>query len=131
MVTRVPGISLGVTAADCAPVLFVDPRAQVIGAAHAGWKGAMGGVLEAAVATMEGLGAKRLRIRAALGPCIGWQAYEVGPEYEAAFLNADPANARFFRRSASEQRAHFDLPGYIMARLRLAGVKSGCPSGRT
>jgi YfiH family protein len=122
MVTNSPGIALGALAADCAPVLFADPQARVIGAAHAGWKGALTGVLEATVATMTRLGARPHRIRAALGPCIGPQSYEVGPEFEARFLAADTENARFFHRADPDARPYFDLPGYILSRLETAGL---------
>ena len=122
MVTNVPGIALGALAADCAPVLFADPEARVIGAAHAGWKGALTGVLEATVATMTQLGARPSRIRAALGPCIGAGAYEVGPEFEARFLAADPGYARYFRRPAEGARPYFDLPGFVLARLGRLGL---------
>ncbi len=122
IVTNVPGLALGALAADCAPVLFADPQARVIAAAHAGWKGALGGILEATLATMEGLGARRSRIRAALGPCIGPHAYEVGPEFEAIFTTADPSNARFFQRSEAGSRPLFNLPGYVLARLEAAGL---------
>lgn len=124
LVTAVPGLAIAVLAADCAPVLFLDAEARVIGAAHAGWRGALSGILEATVAAMESLGAQRTRLRAALGPCIGPDAYEVGPEFEAQFLSSDAANARFFRRSAASARAHFDLPRYVLHRLGLAGIGS-------
>jgi polyphenol oxidase len=117
LVTNVPGLAVGALAADCAPVLFADPEAKVVAAAHAGWKGALGGILESTLATMEQLGAKRGRIRAALGPCLGPDAYEVGPEFEARFLESDRANARFFRRPAGAPRPMFDLPAYLLARL--------------
>lgn len=122
MVTRVPGIVLGALAADCAPVLFADPKARVVGAAHAGWKGALTGVLEATVRAMESIGASRLRIRAALGPCIGPEAYEVGPEFEARFLDVDAGYARFFRRRSATSRPTFDLPGFVLARLATVGL---------
>jgi len=122
MVTRVPGIALGALAADCAPVLFADPEGRVIGAAHAGWKGALTGVLEATVAAMVALGARRRRIRAALGPCIGPTAYEVGPEFEARFLDADPTYGRFFHRPAPDARPFFDLPAFVLTRLAAAGL---------
>ncbi len=122
LVTKVPGIALGALAADCAPILFADAEARVIGAAHAGWKGALGGVLESTIATMTCIGAKRNRIRAALGPCIGPDMYEVGPEFEATFLAADQANARFFRRPNPDARPRFDLPGYVLSRLENAGL---------
>jgi polyphenol oxidase len=122
MATRVPGLALGITTADCGPVLFADPDARVVGAAHAGWKGALSGVLEATLAAMEGLGARRERTIAVLGPTIGGNAYEVGPDFVAQFLDRGEANARFFRPSAREGHSMFDLPGYIGARLDAAGV---------
>lgn len=122
MVTKTPGIVLGALAADCAPVLFADPEARIIGAAHAGWKGALTGVLEATVAAMESIGARRSRIRAALGPCIGPDAYEVGPEFEAQFLAVDSGNERFFRRLSADARPYFNLPGYVLDRLASAGL---------
>ena len=122
MVTNVPGIALGALAADCAPVLFADPEARVIGAAHAGWKGALTGVLEATIAAMATLGARPHRIRAALGPCIGPDAYEVGPEFEARFVESDRSYARFFRRSGAMARPYFDLPGFVLARLAASGL---------
>jgi YfiH family protein len=122
LVTAERGIVLGALAADCAPVLFCDPEARVIGAAHAGWKGALTGVLEATIAAMARIGARPSRIRAALGPCIGPEAYEVGPEFEARFLMADDGNARFFRRPGGAERPFFDLPGYVLARLSEAGL---------
>ena len=126
MVTAVPGIALGVLAADCAPVLFADPEARVVGAAHGGWRGALAGVMEATVAAMAALGARPERIRAGIGPCIGQQSYEVGPEFHAAFAAADPANAGFFRPAARSGHFLFDLPGYIaerLARLGLAAIE--------
>lgn len=117
LVTNVPGIALGALAADCAPVLFVDPVARVIGAAHAGWKGALDGILESTVSAMMRLGSKPGQIRAALGPCIGPEAYEVGEEFEARFLEADSDNARHFRRPTPDGRPYFDLPGYVLGRL--------------
>lgn len=122
VVTARPGIALGVSTADCGPILFADPEAGVIGAAHAGWRGALRGVLEATITAMEGLGAERGRITAALGPMISADAYEVGPEFVARFLEADEASARFFVRSERAGHAMFDLPGYIANRLTTAGV---------
>jgi len=121
-VTRTPGLVLGALAADCAPVLFADPTAGVVAAAHAGWRGAVGGILEATIAAMEGLGADRARVRAAVGPCINLPSYEVGPEFEAQFLRAAIDNARFFATPAGKARAHFDLPGFVAHRLTEAGV---------
>ncbi len=116
-----PGIALGILTADCAPVLFEDAAAQVIGAAHAGWKGAIGGVLEATVAAMERLGARADRIRAAVGPCIARRSYEVDNGFRQRFLSADPANERFFTDGRAGH-AWFDLEGYCAHRLAGAGV---------
>jgi YfiH family protein len=121
MVTDRPGLALGVLTADCAPVLLADAQAGVVGAAHAGWKGALGGVLEAAVEAMEAAGAERDRVVAAIGPVISQRAYEVGPELVERFLDDDPDNARHFAGGRGD-RAMFDLPGYCLARLRAAGV---------
>jgi polyphenol oxidase len=122
VVTKVPGLAVGVTTADCGPVLLADPTARVVGAAHAGWKGALGGVLEATIAAMEQLGATRPRLVAALGPMIRQKSYEVGPEFVARFAAADPDNSRFFAPAHREDRARFDLGGYIAFRLGRAGV---------
>lgn len=123
LVTRTPGLVLGALAADCTPVLFADPQARVIGAAHAGWRGAFTGVLEATVAEMERQGATRDRIRAAVGPCINQDAYEVGPEFEERFIAADERYSSFFRRRSPQERPHFDLPGFVESRLRAAGLR--------
>lgn len=120
--TATPGIALAIGTADCGPILFADPAARVIGAAHAGWKGAIGGVLEATLAQMETLGANRAGIIAVLGSMLSQQNYEVGAEFEAQFLAHDAANTRFFRAGAREGHPHFDLPAYITARLTAAGV---------
>ena len=122
LVTAVRGLAIGVLTADGAPVLLADPNAGVVAAAHAGWRGALEGVVEAAVAAMEGMGAARSRLRAAVGPCIGRDAYEVGPEFEAAFLTDDAANARFFARPPAAGRPRFDLGAYVLHRLVRAGV---------
>jgi purine-nucleoside/S-methyl-5'-thioadenosine phosphorylase / adenosine deaminase len=122
MVTRAPGIALGVATADCGPVLFADPFGGVVGAAHAGWRGALAGVLEATIAAMEQLGAERSRIVAVLGPTISQAAYEVGPEFLAQFRDADAASDAFFRPSERAGHALFDLPGYIGARLEAADI---------
>jgi YfiH family protein len=122
MVTTVPGIALGVLAADCAPVLFVDPTARVIGAAHGGWRGALAGVMESAVAAMAALGAHPQRIRAAIGPCIAQASYEVGPEFAAAFAAADRDSGGFFRPASRPGHHLFDLPGYIAHRLGRLGL---------
>jgi YfiH family protein len=123
MATATPGMALGVLTADCAPVLFADPQARVIGAAHAGWKGAFGGVLEATLAAMESLGAQRENTHAAIGPCISAANYEVGGEFRARFLEADAANARFFK-SGRPEHCHFDLASYTAARLEPMGLAS-------
>ncbi len=123
LVTATPGVALSVLTADCQPVLFSDPEAQVIGAAHAGWKGAQAGVLESTVDAMIELGAKRDNIRAVIGPSISQRAYEVGPEFFDSFLDEDPENTRFFAGGDGD-RMHFDLPGYGLARLRAAGIHS-------
>jgi hypothetical protein len=120
--TATPGLAVGVLAADCAPVLFADPEARVVAAAHAGWKGALAGILEATIAGMEQLGAKRRRIYACIGPCIGPAAYEVGPEFEATFLDQALDNSRFFVRAAGAERPRFDLPAYVLSRLESAGL---------
>jgi YfiH family protein len=122
LVTKVPGLALGVTAADCGPVLFADPAAGVIGAAHAGWKGALTGVIEATVEAMQSLGANPDRIVAAIGPLIRQPSYEVGAEFVTRFTGADSKYARFFAPSARDGHAMFDLGGFIHARLSAAGV---------
>ena len=122
IVTRVPGLAIGVTTADCGPVLFADETAGVIGAAHAGWRGAATGVIEATIAAMERCGADRARIAVALGPMIRQANYEVGPEFVARFQAEDTANARFFQPAERPGHALFDLPGYIATRLTAAGI---------
>jgi polyphenol oxidase len=122
LVTASRGIAVGVLAADCTPVLFADPVAGVVGAAHAGWRGAIAGVLESTIASMEGLGARREDIRAAVGPCIGPDAYEVGWDFERDFLRRDGDSRRFFSRPGPDSRPHFDLPAYALHRLQRAGV---------
>ena len=121
MVTATPGVGLAILTADCQPVLFADPVAQVIGAAHAGWRGAQGGVLEATVDAMVALGAKRANIAATIGPTISQKAYEVGPEFFESFTDDDPATQRFFAQGQGD-RMLFDLPAYGLHRLRAAGV---------
>ena len=122
VVTRVPSLAVGVSTADCGPLLFADEKARVIGAAHAGWRGALTGVIEATIAAMEALGADRARIAAALGPTIRQPNYEVGPEFVARFKEADRANARFFSPSGKAGHAMFDLAGYIATRIERAGI---------
>jgi polyphenol oxidase len=121
MVTAVAGIALGVVTADCGPVLFADRDAGVVGAAHAGWRGAVAGILEATVAAMVALGAEPARIAAAIGPCIRQPSYEVAADLREAVLARDPADTRFFRPGRPD-RWQFDLAGYCAARLRAAGV---------
>lgn len=121
LVTATPGLALTVLTADCQPVLFADPDAGVIGAAHAGWRGARDGVLEATLDAMEALGADRGDVHAVIGPSISQAAYEVGPEFFEDFLADDTENARFFGQGAGD-RMMFDLPSYGLARLRAAGV---------
>lgn len=122
IVTRVPELAVGASTADCAPVLFADAKAGVVGAAHAGWRGALAGVTDATIAAMEHLGADRSRIVAALGPMIRQPNYEVGPDLVTRFLAADPANARFFASSPRPEHAYFDLAGYIRTQLMSAGI---------
>ncbi len=122
MATNAAGVALGVLSADCAPVLLYDPAARVIGAAHAGWRGAFGGVVEAVVAAMEGLGAARHRVRAGIGPCIGASSYEVGPEFPQPIVAHDPAAAVYFAPARRAGRFMFDLAGYVEHRLAGLGV---------
>lgn len=122
LVTRTPGLALATSHADCGPVLLADAEARVIGAAHAGWKGAFSGVLEATVAAMVSLGARRARIVAVLGPTISARVYEVGPEFVDRFHAAGEETDRWFRPSERQGHALFDLPGYVVHRLTAAGV---------
>ncbi|MGF9762611.1 peptidoglycan editing factor PgeF [Microvirga sp. 0TCS3.31] len=122
MVTSVPGLALGITTADCGPVLFADAQARVIGAAHAGWRGAVTGVLEATVEAMERLGARRETIVAVLGPTISQKAYEVGPDFIERFTTEAPGYGRFLKKVERPGHAIFDLPGFIGARLEAVGV---------
>jgi YfiH family protein len=123
IVTRRPGLAVAVSTADCGPILFADPTARVVGAAHAGWRGALAGVAEATIAAMERLGAKRGDIHAALGPIIRQDSYEVGSDLIARFAAEDAETERFFRPAARSGHFMFDLPGYIGARLAGAGVR--------
>ncbi len=122
LVTCGSGIALGILTADCAPILFADAVARVIGAAHGGWRGVLGGIVEATLDRMEALGARRARIRAGIGPCIAQTSYEVGSEFPRQFVAHDPASAAYF--VPAERTGHFmcDLPGYIECRLARAGV---------
>ncbi len=122
LVTDRPGVVLGIMTADCAPVLFADPEAGVVGAAHAGWRGALGGVMQATVAAMQELGARPAAIHAAVGPTIGPESYEVGPEFPAPFRATDPANDRFFRPARRAGHWMFDLPGYCLSVLDGLGL---------
>lgn len=122
MVTDRSGIALGILTADCAPVLLADRKANVIAAVHAGWRGALGGILGNTVQAMVALGAKTSRIAAAVGPCIAQRSYEVGPEFPAPFLGQDPDNHFFFIASSREGRYFFDLPGYVARTLAKASV---------
>jgi polyphenol oxidase len=120
LVTRTPGLAIGITTADCGPVLLADASGGVVAAAHAGWRGALGGVIEAAIVAMERCGARRDSIRAALGPMIRQASYEVGPEFIRAFSRAN--DVAFFKPATRADHALFDLPGYIRGRLRAAGI---------
>ncbi len=122
VITSAPGLAIGVLTADCAPVLLADPDAKVVAAAHAGWRGALAGVLEAAIGEMVRLGAQKARIRAAIGPSINQQAYEVGPEFEEQMVASCSNNRDFFSQKPSESRPRFDLAGYVERRLAEAGV---------
>jgi polyphenol oxidase len=124
IVTATPGLAIGVLTADCGPVLFADPAARIIGAAHAGWQGAVGGVLENTLAAMVALGARPTRIIAVLGPTITQRSYEVGADFEANVLARDPGAEPFFAAGATASKRQFDLPGYILSRLARAGVAS-------
>ncbi|MFO1142860.1 MAG: peptidoglycan editing factor PgeF [Amaricoccus sp.] len=120
-VSATAGIAIGILTADCAPILLADREAQVVGAAHAGWRGALDGVVEAVVAAMGRLGARPEAIRAAVGPTISQRAYEVGPEFFDRFRDEEKGYDRFFAAGAGD-RFHFDLPGFVLHRLRDAGV---------
>lgn len=124
LVTASPGVVLGVLAADCGPVLFCDGQNGIIGAAHAGWKGALGGVLENTIEAMVMLGADRGAITACLGPSIGQRSYEVGPEFVERFIDFDPSYAEFFSPSEKDGHAYFDLPALTVRRLTNAGIEA-------
>lgn len=129
MVTARPGLGLGIVTADCAPILFADAEAGVAGAAHAGWRGAVAGVIEATIAAMISLGARSERIAAAVGPCIGQDSYEVAADMRDAVLAATPDGARFFAPGRREARWQFDLAGYCAARLRASGLTNVAVTG--
>ena len=122
LVTARPGIAIAINTADCTPVLFADPEAGIIGAAHAGWQGAVSGVLEATVSAMEGEGARRGAIRAAIGPTISQANYEVGPEFHARFVERDADHDRFFIPSERDSHFMFDLPGFVRTSLDASGI---------
>jgi YfiH family protein len=122
VVSAIPGLICGALAADCAPILFADAQARVVGACHAGWKGALAGIAEATVARMAELGAEPARMVAVIGPCIGPKSYEVGLEFLDRFVADDPANLAFFAAGETEAKRMFDLPGFVLARLSVAGV---------
>ncbi|MBO0906396.1 peptidoglycan editing factor PgeF [Jiella sonneratiae] len=124
IVTATPGLAVGVVTADCGPVLFADPKNRVVGAAHAGWRGALGGVLEATIAAMESVGAERASTVAVLGPTITQPSYEVGLEMVAAFVEGDPARERFFQPGKAPEKRQFDLPGFIVDLLERSGVSA-------
>lgn len=130
MVTNVPGVALGVLTADCAPVLFAAHDGRVIGSAHAGWKGALNGVTDTTIAAMEKLGARRADVVALIGPTISRHAYEVGPEFRARFLADHRDNDQWFTASGKKNHFMFDLPGYIEARLKRAGIAEAIDLGR-
>ena len=129
VVSTTPGLVCGALAADCAPILLADAQARVVGAAHAGWKGALGGVAEATVAAMVDAGADRARMVAVVGPCIGQASYEVGADFLERFLAEDPASAAFFAPGAAADKRQFDLPGYVQSRLRRAGLVQVAATG--
>ncbi len=122
LVTGQPNIAIGVLSADCAPILFADPDAQIIGAAHAGWGGALSGIAEAVIAAMVNLGAEPPNIRAVIGPCIAQHSYQVGADYRDRFLSDSADNDRFFKPDEQEGKFRFNLPGYVLDRLTRAGV---------
>jgi YfiH family protein len=123
LITATPGLMLGALAADCAPILIADGQARIVAAVHAGWKGALGGVVASAVETMAALGAARERLVAAVGPCIGQASYEVGLEFAARFAAVSPQFQRFFSAGSRPEKRHFDLPGFVLDRLATAGVR--------
>ena len=122
VVSAVSGLALGISTADCTPVLFADPEAKVVGAAHAGWRGAFAGVLESTVNAMERLGAERARIIAVIGPTISQANYEVGHDFRDNFRAADPTNDRYFVTPPGKEKPYFNLPGYAGDQLKRAGV---------
>jgi hypothetical protein len=130
IVTVTPGLVCGALHADCAPVLLADEKARVVASVHAGWKGALDGVVQSAVSAMTALGAEPDRITAAVGPCIAQDSYEVGREFLERFAHHDPGSERFFRDGAEAGKFHFDLPGFVLWRLHQAGVRDAEWIGR-
>jgi YfiH family protein len=128
-VTAVPGVICGVLTADCAPVLLADPEAGVVGAAHAGWKGALGGIIHSTVTAMEALGARPARMVAVVGPCIGMASYEVGADFQERFDHHDPGSRRFFAPGEGADKRLFDLPGFVLWRLEEAGIADAAWTG--
>lgn len=122
VVTAIPGLAVAISTADCVPVLFADSQAKIVGAAHSGWRGALTGILEATLDAMVHLGADRSRISTCIGPAISKSAYEVGDEFKETFLKQDATSERFFQQSNRQERPHFDLTGYVAARLQSAGA---------
>ncbi|MHC3125913.1 polyphenol oxidase [Brevundimonas sp. GN22] len=129
VVTRTPNVIATVLTADCAPILFADPEAHVVATAHAGWKGALGGIIAATVDKMVALGARPSNIRAVVGPCISQASYEVGADYQARFAAEAPGSERFFAAGSSDGKRQFDLPGFVLWRLEQAGVTQAAWSG--
>jgi YfiH family protein len=129
VVTATPGVICAVLTADCAPVLMADREAGVVAAVHAGWKGALGGVVHSAVSAMEALGARASRIRAVVGPCIAQASYEVGADFQARFEHHDPGSDRFFAEGDAPDKRRFDLPGFVLWRLEQAGVSESAWTG--
>ena len=124
LITNRPGLALGITTADCAPVLIADRTAGIVAAVHAGWRGALAGVIEATITAMVGVGGTPDHMIAAVGPCIAQRSYEVGPEFSAPFLDQDPANRRFFEKSPKKMHFHFDLAAYVGSRIGQSGVRT-------
>ncbi|WP_332654539.1 peptidoglycan editing factor PgeF [Brevundimonas sp.] len=129
VVAAAPGVICAVLTADCAPVLLADAEAGVVGAAHAGWKGALGGIIHSTVASMEALGARPARMVAVIGPCIARESYEVGADFQDRFDHHDPGSGRFFAPGAGPDKRLFDLPGYVLWRLEQAGVADAAWTG--
>lgn len=129
VVTAAPGVVCGVLTADCAPVLFADAEAGIVGAAHAGWKGALGGIVHSTVASMQALGAETSRIVAVVGPCIAQDSYEVGADFEERFAHHDPGSERFFIPGSAADKRLFDLPAFVLWRLEQAGVAEAAWTG--